>query len=314
MKIETLMYFYIQFNTQMGDNSNSSNEIDLRLVYNSVKQFFLNIWIFFVTIFFIAKKRWVLVFVFFIFGIGAGIGLFLITRPTYISTITLSSSTLRNDFCSDMIEELELIVKDKTPELLSEKLHISTSLSKEIQKIEFINYDENLQEKYKDRDTIVLGLPFKIKVYASDNGIFDTLQTSIVNYLENNNYAIKRKKIKKQEIELMREKLKKEMHDLDSLKNVVASNLLPRGSISGFVFGQPIDPVNIYKEGIKLFQSDLDLSKDLILIDNIEIVSGFSARNKPDSPKLWKTTTAGGSTGLLLGLLVAIILERRKRI
>src|SRR5687768_11737128 len=101
----------------MGNNPNNNDEIDLSLMYTSIKQFFITIWGFMVTIFFIVKKKWILIFVFSLFGIAIGIVLFLKTKPTYISTLTLSSSTLRNDFCSDLIQELELIVKDNTPEL-----------------------------------------------------------------------------------------------------------------------------------------------------------------------------------------------------
>ena len=79
------------------------------------------------------------------------------------------------------------------------------------------------------------------------------------------------------------------------------------------MFGEPIDPVNIYKEGIAYFQKELDLNKESILIDNIQVISDFSARDKPDSPRLWKTTGAGGSAGLLLGLLIASSLERKKK-
>ena len=205
----------------MNNNSNNNDEIDLRVIYNSIKQFLFNIWIFFVTIFFIAKKRWVWILIFSLLGAGIGGMFFYTLKPTYISTLTLSSSNIRNDYCADLIEDLELIVKDKTPELLSKKLKITPSLSKEIQRIEFNNYDEKLQEKYKDKDTIVLGLPFKIKVHASNNAIFDTLQIALVHFLENNEYAIKRKEIKKQEIESMREKLNRDIHDLDSLKRAV---------------------------------------------------------------------------------------------
>ena len=113
-------------------------------------------------------------------------------------------------------------------------------------------------------------------------------------------------------IQLMREKLKGEMHQLDSLKITVSTNLLPRGNSSGFVFGQPIDPINIYKEGISYFQKELDLNREIILIDNIQVIQDFSPRNKPDSPNFLRTTVTGGSLGFLFGLMLALILEKRK--
>jgi hypothetical protein len=298
----------------METNSDRNDEIDLRVIYHSIKDVFSRIWNYLVSLFSIATRRWKLVTFFLLLGSGAGIGLFWITRPTYISTLTLASNLLTNDFCSDIVQELELIIEDDSPALLAQKLKIDPNSAKEIKRIEFYNYDEKLKEKYKDKDTVVLGRPFKIKVHASRNTVFDTLQQALVNYLENNPYALKRKEIKKQENVLMREKLSNEIKQLDSLKNVVAGNLLPRGTQSGFVFGQPIDPVTIYREGISFFQKQLDLTKEMVLIDNIQVITDFSARIKPDSPKLSKMITAGGAAGLLFGILFAFILDKRKKV
>jgi uncharacterized protein involved in exopolysaccharide biosynthesis len=297
----------------MENNVNKNEEIDLREIFKSIKGFFFSIWNSINNIIILFKKRFVLVLILIALGVGGGIGLFSIMPPIYISTLTLSSKALSNDFCSDLIAELSAVVEDQTPVLLAKKLRIDTAIAKKIKRIDFYNYDERLKEKYKDKDTVVLGRPFKIKVCASENTIFDTLQKALVNYLENNEYALKRKEIKKQENILMREKIITEIKELDSLKNVVTANLLPRGTQTGFVFGQPIDPIGIYKEGINYFQKELDLNKEMILIDNIQVINDFSARAKPDSPRIWKTTTAGGIAGLLLGLFLASMLEKRKK-
>ena len=295
-------------------NSSSApiDEIDFRMVYNGVKGLIAALWDSFLNISLFVKKKWAFILIFCLLGVGLGAGVFLITKPTYISTLTLSSYALANDYCADIIQELELIVGDDTPKLLAQKLKIDTNAAKAIKRIEFFNYDEKLKEKYKDKDTVVLGRPFKVRVSASSNTVFDTLQKAIVNYLENNEYASKRKEIKKQENIMMRNKINDEIKQLDSLKNVVSASLAPRGNSSGFVFGQPIDPVNIYKEGIIFFQKELDLNKEMVLIDNIQVISDFSARDKPDSPKLSRSLAGGGIAGFLLGLLFALLLEKRK--
>jgi hypothetical protein len=290
-----------------------NDEIDLREIYSAIKDFFIRLGHSIGGILRIAKKRLGLLLVFLVIGVGLGTGLFYLIQPTYTATLTLSSSILTNDYCADIIHELELIIEDDSPQLLAQKLKIDTSSAKAIKRIEFYNYDEKLKEKYKDKDTVVLGRPFKIKVFSSSNVVFDTLQKALVNYLESNPYALKRKEIKIQENLLLRNKINSEIKQLDSLKNTVSANLLPRGNQSGFVFGQPIDPINIYREGILFFQKELDLTKEMVLIDNIQVISDFSARNKPDSPRIFKTTTAGGGAGLLFGLTLAIFLERRKK-
>jgi len=297
----------------MDNISNGKDELDLRIIYYKIKSLLLNLWGFLFYILLIVKKRWILLLTFCMLGAGLGVTLFFTSKPIYISTLTLTSSTLNNDFCSELINELQLFIEDDTPELLAKKLKIGMGTAKEIRKIEFDNFNEKLNKKYKEEDTVVLGLPFKIKVFALNNSIFDTLQTAFVNYLENNDYALKRKEIRKQNIQLLRKKLNDQIIELDSLKNVVATNLLPRGNISGFVFGQPLDPINVYKEAIALFQNDLDLNTQYILIDNIQIINPFSIRNKPASPRLVKSITTGAIAGFLLGMLTAFILAARRR-
>ena len=301
-----------QQDSKANNRSNPIDEIDFRMVYNGAKGIIAALWDSIVAVFLFAKKRWAFMLIFSVLGLGCGAGLFKITKPTYISTLTLSSNVLANDYCADIIQELELIVGDDTPKLLAQKLKIDTNSAKAIKRIEFFNYDEKLKEKYKDKDTIVLGRPFKIKVSAFSNTVFDTLQVAIVNYLENNEYATKRKEIKKQENIMMRQKINEEIKQLDSLKEIVSSSLAPRGNSSGFVFGQPIDPVNIYKEGIIFFQKELDLNKEMVLMDNIQVISDFSARDKPDSPRLFKNLTLGIIAGFLFGLVIAVMLEKRE--
>ena len=93
----------------------------------------------------------------------------------------------------------------------------------------------------------------------------------------------------------------------------MANNLTPRGSASGFVFGQPLDPINVYKEQIKLFKDELELNSDLLLIDNIQVVQDFFPRPKPDSPKLEKNIYMGGVVAFLIGLTMAFSFEVKKK-
>lgn len=289
------------------------DEIDIKFIFTKAGDAFTAFWNFLLHSFSVAQKRWVLILFFCLSGVGMGVGFFFNSSPVYNSTLILSSNVLSNDFCADIINTLDLIISDKTPALLARKLKISISSAKAIKKLEFDNYDEKLKTIYKDKDTIVLGRPFRVIASTYNNTVFDTLQKALVSYLENNEYALKRKAIKSDNLNLMQSKIKNQLDQLDSLKSVVTSNLTPRGTQSGFVFGQPIDPINVYKQEIELFKSDLDLKKDLILIDNIQVIQDFVARDKPDSPRLLKNIAIFGMLAFLLGLIFALSLEKRKK-
>jgi hypothetical protein len=300
----------------MDNTSNKNDEIDLRLIFSMIGKLFSGLWNFIISFItnciLILKRRWGLIFIFCSLGIGLGVGLFYYLRPIYSSTLVLSSNTLTNDFCADEIENLNLIIDDKTPELLAEHLQISLSAAKAMKELEFDNYNEKLKKKYDNRDTVVLGLPFKIKAYAYRNTLFDTLQKALVNHLENNEYSLKRKAIKIRNINSLKEKLTSDIKDLDSLKFSIAANMTPRGTENGFVFGQPLDPLNTFREGITLYKEDLDLNTSLELIDNIQVIQDFVPRAKPDSPRMVRNIAIYGSGGFLLGLMLAFYLERKK--
>ena len=298
----------------MDNSSKTEDEVNLSIVFNKIKKFFSDIGQAFANSFLFIKQKIAFLSVFSVFGILIGVGLTFVMKPIYISYLTISSNSLNNQFCKDMIDVLELAIKDDAPELLAKELNIEVSSAIEIKKIEFVNYDEKLAKKYADRDTVVLGLPFKIKASVSNISVFDTLQKALVNYLESNEYSLKRKAIKKENIELMQQKLNNEIHQLDSLKFIVVSNLLPRGNNSGFVFGQPLDPINIYKEGINLFQANLNLNSELILSDNIQVIQYFMPRKKPDSPRLLLNIAICGAAAFLFGLIIALYKEKRKTI
>lgn len=219
---------------------------------------------------------------------------------------------MNNEYCADEIENLNQIIKDKTPDLLAEHLKINNQVAGALKKIEFDNYDERLNELYDEKDTIVLGLPFKIRVYSYDNTVFKELQTALVKHLENNEYSLKRKMIKINNIHALKEKINKDMKDLDSLKFTIAANMTPRGTENGFVFGQPLDPLNTFREGIRLYKEELDLNTSLELIDNIQVIQDFTPRAKPYSPRLFFNIIVFGTGGFFLGVLLAFFLERKK--
>jgi hypothetical protein len=255
-------------------------------------------------------RRPVLIGLFLLFGIGAGTLLYYIATPVYKASMTLTSNVLSNDYCSDRIEDLQLVVKDRSYSLLAKKLQISQSTA---EKIKMIAYAEIYEPDEKERDSIIIGIPFKVKLEVIDPVVIDSLQTALLNYLENNEYSLARKKIRRESMEQMREKLGKEITQLDCLKVIVANSLLTRqGSAGGIVIGQPLDPLNVYREDIILFQQKLGISSDLSLINNIQVIDGFLAREKPDSPKLLKNIVIFGAIFGLIGFIIAWRSEKRK--
>ncbi len=294
----------------MENQPNKNEEIDLITIFNGISKFIFSGIQFCKDLLQILLTKWILFSFIILLGCGVGYSIYSISPPVYISSVSISSKILTNDYCASIIGKLSETVADGTPELIAKKLNIPIEAAEAIKKIEFSNYSSKLSKIYEDRDTIVLGIPFKIFVHAYNNTVFDTLELAIVNYLENNKYALDRKKINKENILLMREKLKSEMQQLDTLKKNISSNILPRGTGSGFVFGQPIDPINIYKASMEFYRTDLNLREDLELIDSIQVIESFSPRNKPDSPKLLKMLVFFSSLFFMTTLFIVFRIKK----
>lgn len=283
------------------------DEIDLGAFMKTIQQVFSKLLTKFSYLFTVIQKRIIFLAVISIAGIVIGILSFLLMKPIYESSMTLTSRVLNNKHCAAIIENLQFIVDDESSNLLAKTLKVSEKVAEQIDDIEYAT----LYEIENDKDTVLLGIPFKISLSVYDPVVIDTMQIALVNYLENNEYSLIRKAIRKRNKELLIEKFQGEITQLDSLKSVVAASLIQRGTSLGIIFGEPLDPLNVYREGIKLYKQELELNSDLILNDNIQIIDGFLAREEPDWPILWLNIIIGGLIAFFIGFLIALRLETK---
>ena len=303
----------------MEKNSNKNEDIDLGGLFNLIKLPFVALWNFIAYSFALAKKRWLILFIFTALGGGAGIWLFVTGKPVYASTLVLSSATLSNDFCADIIANLDILIRDNTPELLSKRLNIPINSARQLKGLEFDNYNENIKKKSAAKDTVVLGRPFKVKAYAANTTIFDTLQTALVNYLEGNEYALKRRELKKENYIQLREKLRENIRQIDSLKFSIALNMTrSTSSQTNIVITKTEkfpdqastmnDPLSIFKEGMALYREELGINAALALSENIQVIQDFSPRAKPDST-WFKFMLKYGAAAFVLGMMLVYIAD-----
>jgi len=289
----------------MIQKENSSEEIDLSQLFSRIYNLFhslknkisysLNVF----------KKRIVLILILFFVGLGIGSIFFYTTKPTYTTCMTLISNSLSNQYCHDLIQNLG-IFQLQGSDLLSKQLNINKETAEKIVSIKFSKFDSKMKEK---EDSLLIGFPFRIVLSVYDPSIIDTMQSAIINYLENNDFALKKKYIKKQNLELLNQKLDREMIQLDSLKSIVAQSLIPKQTQVGFVMREQ-DPVKVYQEEIGLYREKLNINSQIALINNIQVIDGFIVMQKPDRP-LRTDIFIGGIIGLILGCYFALRREKK---
>lgn len=243
-----------------------------------------------------------------IFALGLGVGYltYSLTKPYYSSSMTLMLANIRNEFIEDQLNKLSIMIGEGNYEAVAERLDISEASAQQIKEMKFSNLDQDRVEE----DSILTGSPFRIELTLYNRELFDSMEPALTSYLENNRYFAKQKRIKQRQVESMISKLKGEISSIDSMKTNVGS---PRGPVNGFVYGQPIDPTNLYKESILMYKEQVELEAGLENLDNVEIVTGFVPKLLPTGPRLKRHLAIGAGLALLIGVIAALSVERKSR-
>lgn len=281
---------------------NTDDEIDLGKLFEKIGDFFLNTLLVFL-------KNIKLLISTLLIGVILALVFYFLQKPVFISEMTISSRFLTNDFCSVLITNLNKLIEEKNYKQLEHLLRLDKKVVSNINKIEF----QNLNKRYQDdtEDTVLLKIPFKVIAEVTDNEVLDTLGGSIAFYIENNKYAKKRERIEIDNLKNQIEMLSIQRKSLDSLKQVVTTNLSPRESKAGFVYGEPYEPLNIYREEVTFFSKELELRKKLVESESIEIIQEFT---KFKDPKRRTGLFKSLAVGLLISSILAIIIIISKEI
>ncbi len=245
-----------------------------------------------------------------ILGFIAGILHYFLSTPIYDTSLIASSKVLTNVRIENLIRVLDKLVKEGNDNQLAKKLNISHSLANNIKSIEaksIINEDDLvLGDKTKERDDNV----FEITLSTDNNKQLDSLQVGILYYLQNNDFVQKRITIQKQNLETMRERVKEEVAKLDSLRFSV-NKLLAKGVGNNSTM-LLTDPASVNKDIMALYERELNINSELLLINDIQVIQDFTQFEKPVSPKLLSSVAASTASAITLGIILIIILELRR--
>ncbi len=213
--------------------------------------------------------------------LALGVGLALLLKfslpPTYKSSFILKPQNSGDLTFINLIYDISILVKENDKEALMYELHLDEKTINNLVKLDF---DPIKRNRYIDTVHLLV-----IKIYTNDPSSFETVQNSIYNYLENSPYYSKMKNVHQKEMVQMERKLALDMFEIDSVKRVMAQNIQPRGN-GGFVYGEPMDPVKIYEEGLNLFHQQMGINWQKQYSNNFELVKSCTATNKPFWPKL----------------------------
>lgn len=277
----------------------------IKSVNNGINSFFQRVlWVFQFSL-----KHFFMLLLFVCLGIGLFTGLYFLKKPVYKSAMSLSHTRVENDYCYQMIKNLDNSIDGETNDKLAAELGLNPELAKQIISLEYFPLNENISRRFADSVRVLL--PFKIVAEVYDTSVLDSLQKCLFNYLEYNDYAQKLKKLDDEALLLTQKRLANDIHSIDSLKSIVERAIIPRSQGNGIILGEPINPVDIYRESVSLFEKQIFVTKALKSNDTFEIRVGFPKFTKRSdvSPLVY------GIIGIVLGYLVgfAVLLRRERK-
>jgi hypothetical protein len=276
-------------------------DLDMLYVLRSVKNGILNIVRSITAIFAFSLKNIKVLLLFIIISTALCLGIFFLQKPYYTSTLSISHIRVENDYCYQMIANLNGYIDNKSNSGLTQQLGLDRGMAEKIISIKFLPLNENIAIRFADSVSVML--PFKVKVEVYDNSILDSLQNKILNYLETNEYARTRKDLEKLSLEKTEKRVDAEIIEIDSLKRLVNQGIIPRSSGQGIILGEPIDPITIYKRGMDLYERKLLLDKKKLLNNSFELMVGFTKSPKSSNSGQLLYICIGILLGYVFGLL-----------
>jgi hypothetical protein len=229
-------------------------------------------------------------------------------KPSYQTQGIFLSNILPGKYCAILLENLNKLKGENNP-ILAQQLKISESAAVDIQSISMSSLRDTFVVDRKDSALSV----FNITLMLGSMQHLDTIQAALVNYLENNEYARKRKEVRRQSLLAMRENLSFKRQSLDSLKKIVNSSIVPRSQGSGIILGEPIDPVSIYELELKYYREQLRIDEALAIIDSVEIIQPFYRLNQTNYPSYSQIAALLFIAGLIFASLFILLFGKNPK-
>ena len=233
-------------------------------------------------------------------------------KPSYykVSMVVVFNELTKKTY-AEILDQLDGLTTAESSERLARELKVSREVAESIFFIDAKNINNGalrLDTSTKTRQ------PFKIILGLTNNKSADTLQTVIINYLNNSPYL---KKFKEEQRRNYLDKISfidRELAKLDSLKNEYTRSLASSGK-SATIYNNAFDPAEIYVHSNELVdQKQTMLSALNVESTAITVIDGFKITSSPQSASLLKYLLAFGGIGLAAGFIVGFFLETQKKL
>ena len=273
--------------------------IMLRALYNAVKDLIR-----------FCVRHWILIPVFVIAGIAAGVLSFKTSARYYRVSAIVHSTGLSLQGYGQMLNNLNMLAESGSTELLSASLHVHPVLAGKLRTISGANLSGS--DLRKDTSSIINN-SFILQMTVLDNLAADSLEAAILNYFSTNDYL---HKLKADEEHIYTEKLEflnRELGKMDSLTDAYNKNLAVVKNSPTF-YNNAMDPAQIYKQSAKYAEEKVRVEKWL-LQDKQPLVriDGVKPTVSPASTNLFQYLILYTVISFFIGCLIGAIIDISKK-
>lgn len=203
----------------------------------------------------------------------------------------IKSNEVNDRFYLNMLLDIQTLAKDNDIENLSKQLKISRETASHLKGISIIAIN-----KGQDSSSSAV-----ITYEMTEKNEFNKIEKAVIGYMENNDHYVKLRFNRLNTINKLEEKIKNEITEMDSVKNIIINNITPKvSSTNGIVYNVPIDPYKAYDESMKRFKDQLWLISQKEHKNSFELIKECVYSSKPIWPKI--------STLLLFILPISLLL------
>jgi hypothetical protein len=285
------------YSTNTHKRPSDEDEIDIRLLFIRIVQVF--------------SRNIGLLSIAVILGFTLGLLQYFLSRPVYQSSLIASSRMLTMYRLVGMVDILNKLAVERNDTLLGRLMNVSPSIANKVVQIEARSIKSSVGEMRVDAKTASLDdNVFEVIIQTYDNRSVDELQNGLLYYLQNNDFVEKRIAIEKHNLNTMQSRVREEIKKLDSLRFSV-THLISKG-LGGNSTVLMNDPASVNRDIMTLYEKELNIQAELLLIDDIQVIQGFVPFSQSVSPKLSKCISVSVGFAFILAIALIIVLEIRR--
>lgn len=328
-----------------GTDNYRDDEIDLRKLFQAIGKGFINVGNGIVNTLIrfrrVSHNYKYLLLAMIVGGGVLGIVINKVSKAHYSTSMLISSSYFNTRLFENNIEKLNTLCDEEERLGLANLLNIEVDVALNIkefyyeplvseqdivdievlkQKLEELKVAEADIQKVIDQMYIQNKRTYIVAVDVFDNSIIEGLQGSIVKFLQNNPYVKNRIRTNKQNQLNLISKLKEDLRQLDSLKNLFNLNMKANAgrknesSSSNVYVGESgtLDPTRFYNQSINIYKELQRVETAMELGSDFEVRDSFTVFTVPESPNLKKSVAYSMLIFFGIGYLLIVLIEVNK--